>query len=166
MLLSLELPTYIQCKMLHFYVSEAIYGYIVWVWKESLLTPTHGEFYANKECLTKWFIKKVSFTFQLFTNETSSFSHLWNHTCLHSSSAHSTFLMDFCWIQPSYGWFHSHIGGCDNVILGLWHTWINNTPAWQTYHIVMRDKAIREHWISASYSGICTTALLSQMWIY
>lgn len=39
--------------MLDFYVSEAIYGYIVWAWKESLLTPTHGEFYANKECLTK-----------------------------------------------------------------------------------------------------------------
>lgn len=30
------------------YVSEAIYGYIVWDWEESPLTPTHGEFfYAN-----------------------------------------------------------------------------------------------------------------------
>lgn len=30
----------------------------------------------------------------------------------------------------------------------------------------MRAKAIREHSVSASYAGICTTALLSQMWIY
>lgn len=30
--------------------------------------------------------------------------------------------MDPCWIQPSYGWFNSHIGECDNVTLGLCHT--------------------------------------------
>lgn len=36
------------------------------------------------------------------------------------------------WIQTSYGRFHSHMGGCDNVTPGLWHTWVNNTAAWES----------------------------------
>lgn len=43
-------------QFLDFYVSQAIYGYIVWAWKEPL-TPTQGEFYADKECMIK-FVKK------------------------------------------------------------------------------------------------------------
>lgn len=38
---------------LEFYVRGAIYGHFVWAWKESLLTPTHGEFYVHEECLTE-----------------------------------------------------------------------------------------------------------------
>ena len=115
---------------LDFYVSEAISGHIVWAWKESLLPPTRGEFYAHEECLSEWFRKKaMSFTFQLFTNYTRFF-----HTCPYSSAGHSTFLIDPCWTQPSQGWFNSHIGECDDVTLGLWHTWTNSTAVWQISH--------------------------------
>lgn len=60
-----------------------------------------------------------------------AFSHFQNHTCLHSSTGHSTFIMEPCWIQPSQGWFNSHVGECDDVTLGLWHTWINNAAVWR-----------------------------------
>ena len=106
-----------------------LWSYCVGLERVIAYNPTRGEFYAHEECLTEWFRKKkkLSFTFQLFPNE--AFVFRCNHTCLQSSTAHSTFLMDPCWIQPSYGWFNSHVRGCDNVTLGLWHTWINNTAA-------------------------------------
>lgn len=55
-LLSLELLKHSANTWFDFYVSEAIYGHIVWAWKESLLTPTHREFYAPR--MLDWMIQK------------------------------------------------------------------------------------------------------------
>lgn len=139
-----------------FYISSAICRHIVWVWEESLLPPTHAEFYAHGYRLTEWLRKKkehMSFTFQLFTYEVCG-----SHTCPLSSTAHCTFLMEPCWFPTSSGWCNSHIGRSENVTLGLWHTCVNNADSRQSSPT---DDTTRGRRISAS-----AIALLSKMWVW
>lgn len=128
-----------------FYISATIYGHNVWAWKESLLTPTRGEFYAHGECLTEWFRKKeVSFTFQLFPIMNLAF---WIYLLFFKQISEITpvhphhipqqsFYSDGAVLNSSllHGQLNSHMGGCDNVALGPWHTWTNNTAARQVSH--------------------------------
>lgn len=82
-----------------------------------------------------WMIQKKNCHSPFNSSLMGVFFYLWNQTSVHSSSGVSTFLIDPCWIQASYGWFNSHISGCDNVTLGLWHTWINKAAAWQISNV-------------------------------
>lgn len=131
--------------------SHCLYSYTWWV--------------LHTQRILDWMIQKKNSPFICSLMWPFIFPHLSNHTCLQSSTAHSTFLMNPYWIQPSYGGFNSHIGGCDNVTLGLLTHLKKQPSSLADLLLVMRAKTIREHWISASVAGICTTALLSKMYI-